>query len=740
MWLLSTSRAELHYFIGPEAVPGGYAILSHVWEVEEQTFSEVQALQRMCSESGANPRNHASEKIRRFCELAEAHGHEWGWADTCCIDKSSSSELSEAINSMYRYYSMAEVCYAYLFDVPTGDLHEGSQDPGNLSGGLKTGDAFARSQWHKRGWTLQELLAPDVVVFVSQEWVILGAKADYPNLLYNITGIPYGVLTLVNDPAELGIAQRMSWAANRETRRPEDEAYCLMGIFDVNMPILYGEGRRAFRRLQEEIMKKSVDTSLFAWHRRLSREDELLFRQWAIAAPAGRCPLDHTTKVNLFAESPADFNRASSVTYHGPRYSGINYVSSQRCSADPSWVHSPRRQDSRLKLLNLSVAERPTFTITPNGVLASIMVLRVGSHVYAMLLCCDRPLESHSDPSTNIILLSLVPCGEAHVRELPLQVYHAIGLRFISSYAELYRGTEIDGRIEDIYIVHEPSQPRREHPGAVNASLVSPFRVSPSTLLQEVKSAGIVAITHSRLPQPWGGIEPLRLRFQGSAAASHPATQNVHISASPWHFTVTLGCCTILSGPNVSAASRVRWANVVRGTPAGATGNDRDLAMPGRSRPEDNWQGWFETHNCATDHIEDWPDHSKVYPGIINYQLDEGADDLRRVGDVRLSFTRSLFPAVGADPLELHVQILDSIRYTVPPESDTVPATGTGIDQVAHSESVRSGDSLQSVALADRDNSTVSSSSSSTLGRLRKGTRSLLSLKASKSKFRSLTS
>ncbi|RPD55153.1 HET-domain-containing protein [Lentinus tigrinus ALCF2SS1-6] len=272
MWLLSTARAELHYFIGPEVVPGGYAILSHVWGDEEQTFSELRALQKTCSEAGLNPRDHASAKIQRFCELAEARGHKWGWADTCCIEKSSSSDLSEAINSMYRYYSMAEVCYAYLCDVPTGNLLDG---PIPSSRKLSTQEAFARSRWHKRGWTLQELIAPDVVVFVSQDWIILGAKADFPTLLYNITGIPHGVLTLVQEPGELGIAHRMSWAANRETTRPEDEAYCLMGIFDVNMPTLYGEGRRAFRRLQEEIMKKSVDTSLFAWHKRYSHEDEL---------------------------------------------------------------------------------------------------------------------------------------------------------------------------------------------------------------------------------------------------------------------------------------------------------------------------------------------------------------------------------------------------------------------------------------------------------------------------------
>lgn len=274
MWLLDTSTAQLHEFIGPERVPGGYAILSHVWERQEQTFNDLRALQTSCAKLGLNPRDHASPKVRQFCELAEKHGHKWGWADMCCIDKSSSAELSEAINSMYRYYSRADVCYAYLCDVPTGVLLDGPplrqrvihSDGWEKNAGLSELQiAFARSQWHTRGWTLQELIAPDVVLFVSQEWAIMGAKMDLPNLLHLITSVPRGVLTLVEDPTKHGVAERMKWASFRITTRVEDEAYCLMGIFDVNMPTLYGEGERAFRRLQEEILKKLVDTSLFAW-------------------------------------------------------------------------------------------------------------------------------------------------------------------------------------------------------------------------------------------------------------------------------------------------------------------------------------------------------------------------------------------------------------------------------------------------------------------------------------------
>ena len=253
MWLLSAARAELHSFVSPEAVPDGYAILSHVWGDDEQSFRDVKKLEKKCAITGRTPRNFVCEKIRRCCELAEEHGFKWVWIDTCCIDKSSSSELSEAINSMFSYYSHASICYAYLRDVPT------PPPSGNLS------IPFIDSRWHKRGWTLQELLAPRLVLFVSQTWDTIGSKADFAEDLEAITDIPSAVLRHEVELSHISIAQRMCWAAERETTRAEDEAYCLLGIFGINMPTLYGEGRKAFQRLQEEIMKRSADTTLFAW-------------------------------------------------------------------------------------------------------------------------------------------------------------------------------------------------------------------------------------------------------------------------------------------------------------------------------------------------------------------------------------------------------------------------------------------------------------------------------------------
>ena len=258
MWLLSTDRAELHFFSSPEQVKDGYATLSHVWDGEEQSFQDLRRIQKKCARNFTkkrrNPRNFVCEKIRKCCELAESHGYKWVWIDTCCIDKTSSAELSEAINCMFRYYSLARICYGYLRDVPS------------LSG-LPGADARAllRSNWFGRGWTLQELIAPRFFLFLSQSWEVLGTKSDFAHLLEYEFGIPATVLRFQASYTEFSIAQRMSWFGERKTTRLEDEAYCLLGLFDIRMPPLYGEGSNAFQRLQEEIMKQSADTTLFAW-------------------------------------------------------------------------------------------------------------------------------------------------------------------------------------------------------------------------------------------------------------------------------------------------------------------------------------------------------------------------------------------------------------------------------------------------------------------------------------------
>ncbi|KIM59630.1 hypothetical protein SCLCIDRAFT_125796, partial [Scleroderma citrinum Foug A] len=223
-----------------------YAILSHRWIGQEVEYDEIVELAKMDKERRDKIRQRDGyRKIVESCKQAEKDGYEWLWADTCCIDKRSSAELSEAINSMYRWYANAQVCYAYLHDVPDS--------------------SFPVAQWFSRGWTLQEMIAPSDVQFFNKDWRAIGDKRTLAGTLKVITGVPEHVLTdgLYGDrPC---VAQIMSWAANRTTTRVEDRAYSLMGLLDVNMPMLYGEGKKAFHRLQLEIIRTSNDQSIFAW-------------------------------------------------------------------------------------------------------------------------------------------------------------------------------------------------------------------------------------------------------------------------------------------------------------------------------------------------------------------------------------------------------------------------------------------------------------------------------------------
>jgi hypothetical protein len=243
MRLLDTTTFELCEFFDRKIPP--YAILSHTWGEGEVSFQELQ------SGDGVFKRGYA--KIRTCCELAASDGFEYAWVDTCCIDKTSSAELSEAINSMYRWYRFSDVCYVFLADVPA-----------NL-GESDVQQALCKSKWFTRGWTLQELIASPSVMFFDSRWGELGTKDSLGSLITEITQVSREVLQDANQMERFSVAQKMSWASRRVTTRVEDIAYCLLGIFGVNMPLLYGEGEHAFIRLQEEIMKNTTDHTIFAW-------------------------------------------------------------------------------------------------------------------------------------------------------------------------------------------------------------------------------------------------------------------------------------------------------------------------------------------------------------------------------------------------------------------------------------------------------------------------------------------
>ncbi|THU88552.1 HET-domain-containing protein, partial [Dendrothele bispora CBS 962.96] len=232
-----------------------YAILSHTWGKKEVTFQDIQ--NRVKEKSALED---AWNKVEGACAHAKKYGWKWIWIDscsaldTCCIDKSSSAELSENINSMYRLYENAEVCYVYL---PDASSKEDPRDPGSR---------FPKSKWFTRGWTLQELIAPSAsVVFLDSSWKEIGTRYSLCDVISTITSIPVELLEN-GDLTKYSIAQKMSWAAFRKTTREEDRAYSLMGLFDICMPPIYGEGgAKAFMRLQQEIIKTSDDHSIFAW-------------------------------------------------------------------------------------------------------------------------------------------------------------------------------------------------------------------------------------------------------------------------------------------------------------------------------------------------------------------------------------------------------------------------------------------------------------------------------------------
>lgn len=275
MRLLNTKSLQLQEFFERDTPP--YAILSHRWGADEILYNDMVPT----ADQSKTQQKHGYAKLLGSCNLAQQQDYEWIWIDTCCIDKSSSAELTEAINSMYQWYEAAEVCYAYLDDV-------------------ESQDTFTESKWFTRGWTLQELIAPGLVMFYSAAWEFIGTKRSLVSTIAAKSQVDVQVL-MGGDPLEMSVARRMYWASHRVTTRVEDEAYCLLGLFGVNMPLIYGEGRKAFRRLQEEIIRLNDDQSILAWY--------------ATEEADG-------TAVDFLASGASDFQESGDIAAHPYRRTG----------------------------------------------------------------------------------------------------------------------------------------------------------------------------------------------------------------------------------------------------------------------------------------------------------------------------------------------------------------------------------------------------------------------------------
>lgn len=358
MRLLNTTTYRLEEF---DSKTPKYAILSHRWGDEEMTYQDFYK-QRNRNKSGYH-------KIIQACDFARKRSQQWLWIDTCCIDKKSSAELSEAINSMFDWYQEAEECYVYLVDVRPPSKH--SFDAVEKE--------FYASDWFNRGWTLQELLAPSQVMFCTDNWEIMGTKESNPehpvrefshrahlnSMIADITGIPEDVLCNPNLIRRRSVAQRMSWASQRQTTRIEDQAYCLLGLFGVNIPLLYGERSKAFIRLQQEILLTSLDESLLAW----------------TADPESSSCLS-----GVLATSPAAFSRANNIE-------GSNFISSPRFKLAGGGLVEFRPDDcSEMAKLNSHT---------------SFVTLRCISNPHAATFCAN---DDCFHPNFTLVM-SMRPCG-----------------------------------------------------------------------------------------------------------------------------------------------------------------------------------------------------------------------------------------------------------------------------------------------------------------------------------------
>jgi hypothetical protein len=225
-----------------------YAILSHTWDDGEVTFEDFLA--------GTSASRQGYKKILFCREQALKHGLHYFWVDTCCIDKRNHAELSEAINSMFLWYSRASRCYVYLADVTSLDTISGEMLPSHV-----WIESFQRSRWFRRGWTLQELIAPRSVQFFSFDGHLLGNKRSLELKITQITGVPTDALR--GQPLrEFSVRERFAWAESRETTKEEDRAYCLCGIFNVFMPLLYGEGEEKARKRLEKNVRELQDEEI----------------------------------------------------------------------------------------------------------------------------------------------------------------------------------------------------------------------------------------------------------------------------------------------------------------------------------------------------------------------------------------------------------------------------------------------------------------------------------------------
>ncbi|KAI0470750.1 HET-domain-containing protein [Xylariaceae sp. FL0804] len=417
MRLINVNSENVVEFLG-DRIPR-YAILSHTWGCEEVSFQDVQA--------GKASWKAGYAKIKHTCGQAKKDGFEWAWIDTCCVDKTSSAELSEAINSMYEWYAQSAVCYVFLEDVDILEDEDWEENPWQ-----DRSEYFRNARWCTRGWTLQEVIAPDRVKFFDLSWKSIGPKRHLAEGISLHTQIPAELLRGTKQLQHYCAAQKMSWAASRTCTRVEDRAYSLMGLFGVNMPLLYGEGHRAFQRLQEEILKENDDQTILAWTVPASST-----RAWNIESVFAQSPADfaagHSMEGNVF-----DPGAPSTVTNRGlqislplvPRKYGLHshlYIQNPECSVFEASLSASIHYETRKYLVRMVLirtpqnshwharsANRYSRLATPDLIIAPLE----DSEMSDLLSASLKPVYINTKPSGDEV--ARFGLGGIHLQDLPL--------------------------------------------------------------------------------------------------------------------------------------------------------------------------------------------------------------------------------------------------------------------------------------------------------------------------------
>ncbi|THV01464.1 HET-domain-containing protein [Dendrothele bispora CBS 962.96] len=417
-----------------------YAILSHTWEKDEVTLRDIQDLHEAKGKAeleAEGPKKQAellkAEKIQRkagwlkiekACEYVRQYKFKWIWIDTCCIDKSSSAELSEALNSMFKYYEEAHVCVVYLSDVSIEKNVMGLEE-------------LKKSRWFTRGWTLQELIAPRYMVFLDKNWDKIDTRFGIRHIMSEVTSIPVEVFE-EGSLDGYSIAQKMSWAASRKTTREEDMAYCLMGLFGVNMPPIYGEGgAKAFIRLQQEIIRYSDDRSIFAWVARDRRDRGMFARSPSEFASSSRVGV--SVSDGLGDKSSFSFGN-NGLHIHLPLKPLCDagkdiFYASLHCR-DPNGVIGIylHKQGHRY------VRWRPYFSLShtdePLGKLQEVVV-KEGGAILRQLVNVDIPVQLKLDSDISLLNIEdgnpfLLPCLSAHMFKLRTKKGNAFDIKLTS--------------------------------------------------------------------------------------------------------------------------------------------------------------------------------------------------------------------------------------------------------------------------------------------------------------------